>query len=159
MKRAEIVAMQLKERCNNTFPADTADGVLDDISTYKREIYARAVVDTLEFDVFSQLDKLNVHRCESHEGFNQPLTKWSNAEWGCAIAGEVGEMCNLLKKQMRNLTSEDKTIDDVEIADEMADAIIYIHLLATKMNIDLPQAIVNKFNMVSGKIGYKLKLK
>ena len=26
---------------------------------------------------------------------------WSPMEWGCALAGEVGELCNFLKKMSR----------------------------------------------------------
>lgn len=41
---------------------------------------------------------VNVRRCE--KSFF-PLQDWSATDWACALAGEVGEACNLIKKARR----------------------------------------------------------
>jgi len=63
--------------------------------------------------------------------------------WGNGLAGEVGEACNLIKKQER---------DNLDIASyemlggELADAFIYLVLTAKYYEIDLEGAIVRKLN-------------
>ena len=49
----------------------------------------------------------------------QPVDEWSPTDWGCALAGEVGELCNFLKKRLRG-----QDIPDKAIADEIADVMI-----------------------------------
>lgn len=90
---------------------------------------------------FAELREVDVRRCE--EAFHQ-VPEWSPTDWGCAIAGEVGEACNHLKKLRRG-----ECIPIKAIADELADAVIYIDLLASRLGIDLGAAIVDKFNEVS----------
>ena len=78
----------------------------------------------------------------------QPVDEWSPTDWGCALAGEVGELCNFLKKRLRG-----QDIPDKAIADEIADVMIYLCLLSSRMNIDLEQAVISKFNEVSQRKG------
>ena len=47
---------------------------------------------------FNKLREANVKRCNKH--FHK-LNDWSPTDWGCALAGEVGELCNFLKKARR----------------------------------------------------------
>jgi len=100
--------------------------------------------------LFSNLRQVNVQRCE--QSFH-PLKDWSQTDWACAVAGEVGELCNLIKKRRRG---EDVSLLAVE--KEIADVIIYIDLLAAFFDIDLNKAIINKFNEVSDRIGSDIKL-
>ena len=88
-----------------------------------------------------QFRRVNVARCEG--GF-APLDSWSGTDWGCALAGEVGEACNLLKKARRGTK-----IDIEALADELADVFTYLDLLAARHGIDLAEAVVRKFNDVS----------
>lgn len=44
---------------------------------------------------FSKLRATNVKRCEA---VFFGLQSWSPTDWGCALAGEVGELCNKLKE-------------------------------------------------------------
>jgi NTP pyrophosphatase (non-canonical NTP hydrolase) len=63
--------------------------------------------------------------------------------WGCALAGEVGEACNLIKKMER---------DNLEIKDnlkeELADIFIYTELLAQYFGIDLEKEILKKLEVI-----------
>lgn len=106
---------------------------------------------------FKTLTEANRKRQADHfqaANENYKGKSWSVAEWGNAIAGEVGELCNLLKKKIRG----DEGITDECIGDEMADVVIYLDLLAEKMKIPLWKSIVRKFNKSSQKIGSTVKI-
>lgn len=103
---------------------------------------------------FERLRSTNVKRCE--QGFRRKIDAWSPTDWGCALAGEVGELCNLLKKRHRG-RPEDQ-ITDEQIADEMADVLTYLDLLAARFDIDLGEALISKFNRVSERIGSDIRL-
>lgn len=79
--------------------------------------------------------------------------EWSLSEWGNATAGEVGELCNVIKKIHRGDFSLEQANEKELIANEAADVVIYLDLLCQKAGIDLGTAIVNKFNESSVKIG------
>lgn len=102
---------------------------------------------------FSSLRNVNVIRCES---VFHPVDDWSPAEWAVAMAGECGEVCNAVKKLRRiadgtNTAKDPQTKDEAieQIADELADLIIYADLLAARLDIDLTSAVRRKFNQVS----------
>lgn len=73
---------------------------------------------------------------------------WSANDWATALAGEVGEACNLLKKRRRG-----EDVPTGKIADELADVLTYLDLLAWNLDIDLADATVRKFNEVSRRVG------
>lgn len=99
---------------------------------------------------FKELRKANVRRDKDY--WNHQST-WEVTDWGCAIAGEVGELCNLLKKIRRG-----DEVNPVKIQEEIADVVIYCDLLAAYLNFDLADAIIDKFNKTSDKLGSKVKL-
>lgn len=106
-----------------------------------------------ELLTFQELRKANVARCE--EVFH-PLNHWTPTDWGCALAGEVGEACNAIKKLRRHgdgtNTDKDpatKTECLLAIGEELADIIIYADLLAASLGIDLAFQVRRKFNTVS----------
>lgn len=99
---------------------------------------------------FDRLRRANVRRCED---VFHPLNSWSPQDWACAMAGETGEACNLIKKMRRG-----EPIDLAEIGDELADVVIYADLLAARLGIDLGEAVRVKFNHVSTKRGSEVKL-
>ena len=105
-------------------------------------------------DVLKELKKINPER--SLDGFGFDLHEWSLAEWGNAVAGETGEMCNFIKKMHRGDLNHVRGRECV--AEEMADIIIYLDLIATREGINLEQAIIDKFNKVSDRIGSSIKL-
>lgn len=69
---------------------------------------------------------------------------------GNELAGEIGEACNVLKKLERErlgLVGSRATLDD--LADELADGVICIDLIAMDTGIDLGPAVERKFNKTS----------
>lgn len=112
---------------------------------------------------FKQLRFANVMRCEaSFHG----IDRWSPCDWMTAVAGEMGEAANLVKKLRRIETApdthrpEDGTAAEISarVADELADLVIYTDLLAARLGIDLGAAVARKFNFVSGRVGSTLTL-
>ena len=106
---------------------------------------------------------INVQRAT--EGFkcydNQPLTYWTTA-----LAGEVGELCNMIKKIQRverggvdgGSSYSAKDITKEMLKEEIGGIAIYLDLLASLLDISLEEAIVDTFNSKSEKYGFKEKL-
>lgn len=61
------------------------------------------------------------------------------AYWGLALSGEVGELNNCIKKEIR----DDADYRD-EIKGEIADSFNYLVLLAKEYGIDMEKAILEK---------------
>lgn len=99
-------------------------------------------------DILKQLKKASKKRQHIYDD-----KEWTLPEWGNATAGEVGELCNVIKKIHRGDYTLQEANDKELIADEAADVVIYLDLLCQKAGIDLGIAIVNKFNKASDKIG------
>lgn len=76
---------------------------------------------------------------------------WSPAEWLQATVGELGELANLLKKVSRG----DFPLKEVlpEIRKEFADVVTYLDIFAMQFGIDLGDAVREKFNEVSRRVG------
>ena len=111
---------------------------------------------------FEAIRVANTTRCG--QSFH-PINSWSPTDWGCAMAGEVGEACNFLKKlrrlddnkQLANIpTNRDEIIAD--IAKELADVVLYADLLAARLNIDLGKSVADKFNEVSDRVKSDVKI-
>lgn len=81
---------------------------------------------------------------------------WSRGEWCNAVLGELGELANLLKKVQRG----DKTIDEArgDIADELADVLTYLDILAFRCGVDLSEATIAKWNRVSERVGVPVRI-
>lgn len=91
------------------------------------------------------------------------LNDWSPAERGNELAGEVGELCNELKKLLRygKQYGSDATVPlDMlaRISDELADVIISADLIGAQLGLDIEAAVRRKFNATSDKIGSAVKL-
>jgi NTP pyrophosphatase (non-canonical NTP hydrolase) len=102
-------------------------------------------------DILKQLKIANARRCPAwgHGG----IDGWSLPEWACAVAGETGELCNLVKKIHRG-----DSIALRDVAHEAADIVIYLDMLCQRAGIDLGSAIVEKFNQKSAEINSPEKL-
>lgn len=105
---------------------------------------------------FSEQNRL---RCESPSGFNHALSSWSLSDWTTAVAGELGEAANIVKKLNRvrdgipgNKESEAEL--RAMLADEIADTAIYLDLMAQAAGLDLETVRDAKFAKTSAKIGY-----
>lgn len=76
---------------------------------------------------------------------------WSPAQWLQAVTGELGEYANIRKKFERGDIEEAEFKE--RAAKELADVVTYLDILAFQVGINLGQAVVNKFNEVSARIG------
>lgn len=113
---------------------------------------------------FATLREVNGARARKwHPGFpgNEP---WSLADWSNALAGEVGEACNVVKKirrhetGIRGLSGGERHELDEALADELADVALYLDLVAQKAGINLAAAIALKFNRTSVEYGFTQQL-
>jgi NTP pyrophosphatase (non-canonical NTP hydrolase) len=73
-----------------------------------------------------------------------------------AVAGEVGELANIIKKVRRG----DFTLDEARngIAGELADVQAYLDILAYRCGVDLGDATMAKWNDVSRRVGSPLRI-
>ncbi len=75
---------------------------------------------------------------------------------GNELAGEVGEACNVIKKLARERMGIRGSRDTKEhLAEELADVIICVDLIAMQMGIDLATWVGVKFNATSDKQNLK----
>ncbi len=105
------------------------------------------------------LRRASVKRCAESFG---TCRDWSPADWSNAMAGEAGELlevllplitkvnaiCNLTKKVQRG---DEMSLE--EIGKEIADVVIYADLLSHRLGIDLSDAVRMKFDEVSARVG------
>ena len=114
---------------------------------------------------FSALNKLR-----ALEWHKDGLDSWSPAEWGNALAGEVGELCNVLKKLLRHDKGiQQRAVENenapygtrgmllVEAAKEIADSYTYLDLVAARLGLDVQQCVVSKFNEISAREGLPMR--
>lgn len=81
---------------------------------------------------------------------------WALSAWSNAVASEVGEAANIIKKIERgDFTLDEKRSD---LADELADIVVYLDILAMRAGIDLGAAIVSKFNAVSRRVDCGIRI-
>lgn len=111
----------------------------------------------LTFDVLRRANILRQPLFKNRKGELAHSDDWSPNDWFTAIAGELGEAANILKKVRRG----DFSLDEVrpELAKELADAQVYLDILALRCGIDLGQATMDKWNEVSERIGIPLRIK
>jgi len=122
---------------------------------------------------FALLQAINVLRCEQ---VFHPLRSWSPLEWAGAMCGEAGEAANKAKKlrrhypqtnllhpyaflpvpnsEFRGSAGQGCTLREAqelarEVAEEVADTVIYGALLCSALGLDLGKAVREKFNKVS----------
>lgn len=78
---------------------------------------------------------------------------------GNELAGEVGEACNVIKKLERERLGIAGSRDTLEhLAQELADVVICVDLVAMAAGIDLKAAVRDKFNATSEKVGLNTRL-
>ena len=87
-----------------------------------------------------------------------PLEDWNVAEWACAMGGECGEALNVAKKLRRGTMGGGKPVTLQDLADEVADMVIYADLLLASQGLSLEEAIIQKFNRTSSHIGSSILL-
>jgi len=113
----------------------------------------------------NQLFNTNVQRCKQwHPG---GIEEWSALEWAGAMAGEAGEAANAAKKlkrvesHLQNINAPGRSLIDVDsakqqVAEEVADTILYGLLLMARVGVADPEAIIRKvFNRKSEEYGFE----
>lgn len=104
----------------------------------------------------------NIKRCRRWHG-DAGVNSWLPEQWSNAAAGEMGEVCNAVKKLCRltqksphagNNNPESIEEATAAIASEIGDTIVYLDLLAARLGIDLEESIKNTFNRVSKREGF-----
>jgi NTP pyrophosphatase (non-canonical NTP hydrolase) len=106
----------------------------------------------LTFDAFRAA---NLARCIKWHP--QGIESWSASDWLTAVTGELGELASLLKMRNRErdgLPGNKFSPTDKQIADEVADVVTYLDLLAYVLGVDLGRAAAEKFNAVSERVGF-----
>lgn len=106
-----------------------------------------------------KLRQANIKRQEEWPGSDQIDLSFRGLE----LAGETGELCNLLKKLVRlenDIIGTKETEQELiaAIEDEIADVIIVLDLLALYLDIDIAKATINKFNKTSEKQNLETRL-
>lgn len=110
---------------------------------------------------FEQLRAANVSRAKRwHQG-----TEWDFGKWLTGFIGEVGEACNIQKKLNRledgfEHYKQEAPPEELraKLGEELADAMIYLDLLAENAGVDLETEVRKKFNAVSDMAGFPEKL-
>jgi len=117
---------------------------------------------------FAQLKDANSTRVQRWH--KNGINDWSVSQWALAMAGEAGEVCNAVKKLNRitdgiaNLSADPErllaTTEDAiqKVGEELADVLIYLDLLAQRLEIDLAAETRNKFNATSERYGFPERL-
>ena len=113
----------------------------------------------LSFDEFRETNRA---RCEE---MAQPLDGWLPSQWSNAMAGEVGEACNITKKMDRIWPAnqfkqswnkpEDQRMEELRerLKREIGDVVIYADLLASREGLTLEECVRTAFNEKSVEIG------
>ncbi|MEQ1906055.1 MAG: hypothetical protein ABL888_17855 [Pirellulaceae bacterium] len=108
---------------------------------------------------FEQFRAANVSRCIRWHP--EGIESWSPSDWLTAVTGELGELASLLKMRNRErdgLPGNKFSPTDKQIADELADVVTYLDLLAAVLGVDLGRAVAEKFNEVSIRVGFPERL-
>lgn len=104
---------------------------------------------------FKAMREANVQRCNRWhpEGINS----WSASDWITAITGELGELASLIKMRNRErdgLPGNKFSPTKEQIAKEAADVFMYLDLFCAAHGIELDEAVRQKFNEVSERVGF-----
>lgn len=91
------------------------------------------------------------------------LQSWSMSDWAVALAGECGELCNVVKKLNRvrdGITGNNASAFELheQLHDEIADVYIYLDLFAHVAGVNLEDIVKRKFNATSEKFGFPERL-
>lgn len=111
-------------------------------------------------DFLTSLRETNMERAKyfGHGGLFEE-DGWNIAEWGCALGGEAGELLNVLKKFNRQAPFDPSPEELTRMAaNEIGDVLIYLDLIAAKLQLELADCARNKFNATSDRYGYDQRI-
>ena len=124
---------------------------------------------------FDQLRAANLDRMPQYRNAAGETTslEWSPSAWSNAYCGEIGELmiefgkllqlADIIKKVERGdykdfWDAEQISEARTKVAKEIADCVIYLDLLSNKLGINLGEAVREKFNEVSIRVGATTRL-
>jgi NTP pyrophosphatase (non-canonical NTP hydrolase) len=103
---------------------------------------------------FADFQRINKERCTAV--FHPvPSDRWPFQNWALCVAGEAGELCNIVKKVLRGDFPLESARED--ILREVADIITYCDLLCTELGAETGQVVMDKFEEVSKRHGYEAR--
>jgi NTP pyrophosphatase (non-canonical NTP hydrolase) len=109
---------------------------------------------------FREVRELNLARCFRWHP-NVGVADWKPVQWSNATAGEVGEMCNAVKKlerveqglqQKKGPATRSEAI--MAIAKELGDLFLYADLTASRLGLRIEDCIRYAFNKTSEQEGF-----
>lgn len=103
---------------------------------------------------FEKFQALNARR-ELEAQKYEKCRSWGIAQWTLALAGEVGELANFVKKIERGDYSDKDPYVRKQIAKELADIITYADLIYTKLEMQTEVELMDKFEEINQRIGWK----
>lgn len=115
-------------------------------------------------DFLRRFRRTNVARAtEDFHDYNAPA---ANLFFAVGMAGEAGELLNLIKKLERRAhggpdignSIKVEQIGKEKLEEEFGGMLTYLDLLASHYDIDLEEAITKTFNTVSSKVNSKHRL-
>ena len=118
------------------------------------------LTDGLTFNNLREANKTRLPQFKNSKGEpaheKEDGSDWSLPEWMNAVAGELGEAANIIKKVRRG----DMTLEEARasLAEEFADIVTYLDITAMQARINLGKATMDKFNKVSERVGNTVRL-
>lgn len=112
-------------------------------------------------DTIDRLTRVSIERAKRWHP--RGLESWSLSDWFTALAGELGELGNVIKKMNRSRdymkgNREPDAMLPRMLEDETADTFLYLLLFARVAGIDLYAATCRKFNETSQRVGFPERL-
>lgn len=112
-------------------------------------------------DSMSRIAAVSLARC--NRWHPNGINSWSMSDWAVAFAGEVGELCNVVKKLNRVRdgmpgNKENSQTLRAQLVAEVADCYLYLDLFAQAADISLYEEVREKFNQVSERLGFPERL-
>lgn len=122
----------------------------------------RPILKTISVDdSISRIAAVSLLRC--NRWHPNGINSWSMSDWAVAFAGEVGELCNVVKKINRvrdGMPGNKESSNELRsmLVAEVADCYLYLDLFAQAADINLYEAIRDKFNAVSARLNFPERL-
>lgn len=112
-----------------------------------------------------EFSKINKQRSMKFMGGSLDL--WSESDWGVAAGGEMGEVCDGIKKLNRIRMGVHSNNPRAQVSEqqmkehilkEIGDTVTYLDLLAQRMGSDLETCLRTAFNTVSQREGLEERI-
>ena len=114
-------------------------------------------------DSIARIGAINLERSRRWHGGG--LDGWSLSDWFTALAGEMGEAGNVIKKLNRLRDALPGNKNDLDennltrmLGEELADVYLYLDLLAQRAGLDLGAEVRAKFNRKSAELQFPERL-